>query len=82
MSNFYLQLLKIPAKHTLPDTARAYIALKGSSEEKVGEEVFTTISAECRTLQEVEEAADWLIKELNAMNRQAATFFEKERKNT
>jgi DNA-directed RNA polymerase subunit L len=81
MSNLYLQLLKIPVNHAAIDTARAYIALKGSSIEKVGKEAFTTISAECRTLQEVEEASEWLIKELKAIKRQAATFFEKEKKN-
>jgi hypothetical protein len=80
MSNLYLQLLKNPANHAALNTARAYIALKGSSVKKVGEKAFTTISAECRTLKEVEEATDWLIKELKAIKRQAATFFEKERK--
>ncbi|MCK4293174.1 MAG: hypothetical protein KAY65_08240 [Planctomycetes bacterium] len=73
MPNLYLQLLKIRANHAGPNTARAYISLKGSSVQKV--------SAECRTSKEVEEAANRLIKELKAIKRQAATFFEKEKKN-
>jgi len=75
MSNLYLQLLKIPANHAAQNTASAYIALKGNPVKKVGEETFTTISAECRTSKEVKEAAEWLIKELNAIKKQAVKFF-------
>ena len=60
------------------DTARAYIAIKGGSVEKVDGEEFRTISAECCALKEIEEAADWLIKELEAIKKQAKTFFKKE----
>jgi len=81
MPNLYLQLLKIPANRAALNTARAYISLKGSSVIKVGDTTFTTISAECRTSKEVEEAANRLVKELKAIKRQAATFFEKEKKN-
>jgi len=81
MSFRYLQLLKIPGKHKvehgLPHSARAYIAVKGSSTVKVGKAEFPTISAECCTSKEVEEAADWLIKELKAIKRHATRFFEK-----
>jgi len=85
MATLYLQLLKIPANHKpkkgLSDTARSYIAIKGSSTEKVDDIEFRTISAECRTLQEVEEAADWLIDELKTIKKQAAKFFKKEQEN-
>ena len=77
MSTLYLQLLEIPANHAAQDTARAYVALKGSSVEKVGEIEFKTVSAECRSLKEVEEAANKLIEELKAIKKQAARFFEK-----
>ena len=76
MSNLYLQLLKNPANHAALNPASAYIALKRNS--------VTTISAECRTLQEVEEEeeeAELLINELKAIKKQAVTFFEKEKKN-
>ena len=46
--------------------------------EKIAEVEFKTISAECRTLREVEEAAGLLIKELKTIKNQAAKFFEKE----
>ena len=78
MSTFYLQLLTIPTSRDIPDTARAYIALKISSEEKVGEDTFTTISAECRTLQEVEKTTELLIKDLKAIKKQAAKFFKRD----
>jgi len=81
MSNLYLQLLEIPGNHKpekgLPYTARAYIAIKASSIEKV-DEVELTISEECRTSEEVEEAADLLIEELKTIKKQGATFFKKE----
>ena len=81
MSTLSLQLLKIPANNksendTL-DTARAYIAVKCSSIEEVGKVEFTTISPECRSLREVKEEADRLIKELNAIKKYAASFFKK-----
>lgn len=72
MSNLYLQLLKNPANHAALNPASAYIALKKNS--------VTTISAECRSPREVEEAAEWLINELKTIKKQAVTFFEKERK--
>jgi len=82
MSTFYLKLLEIPANHKpekgLPDTARAYIAIRDGSIKKVNEVEFKTISSECRTLEEVEEAADWLIEELKTIKKQAAKFFKKE----
>ena len=84
MSFRYLQLLKISAnntEHGLPDTAKAYIAVKASSIVKVGKGEFPTISAECRTPREVEEAADELIKELRAIKKHAVRFFERENKN-
>lgn len=84
MSTFYLKLLEIPGNHKpekgLPDTARAYIAIKASSIEKV-DEVELTISEECRTLEEVEEAADLLIEELKTIKKRASKFFKKEEEN-
>jgi hypothetical protein len=59
------------------DTARAYIAIKGSSTVKADEIEFKTVSADCRTLREVEEAADVLIKELKTIKKQAEQFFQK-----
>jgi len=80
MSTLYLQLLKIPGNYKrekgLLYNARAYIAIKGSSILKLGEEEFRTVSAECRTLKEVEEVADWLTKELKTIKKQAAKFFK------
>lgn len=85
MSTLYLQLLEIPGNHKpekgLPDTARAYIAIKGSSIEKVDEVEFKTISEECRTSKEVEEAADLLIEELKTIKKRASKFFKKEEEN-
>jgi len=79
MSTLYLELLTIPGNYKREkgslDTARAYVAIKGISIEKVDEVEFTTISAECRTLEEVEEAADGLIKELKTIKKKAANFF-------
>ena len=83
MSFRYLQLLKISANNKseciLPNTIKAYIAVKANSIVKVGKGEFPTISAECRTPREVEEAADELIKELRAIKKHAAKFFEKEK---
>lgn len=87
MSTLYLQLLEIPGNHKpekgLPDTARAYIAMniKWSSIEKVDEVEFKTISEECRTSKEVEEAADLLIEELKTIKKRASKFFKKEEEN-
>jgi hypothetical protein len=85
MSTLELQLLEIPGNYNAQkgflDTARAYIAIKGSSIEKVDEVEFTTISAECRTSKEIEGAADWLIEQLKTIKKQAATFFKKEKEN-
>jgi hypothetical protein len=78
MSTLYLQLLEVPATKKPLDTARAYIAIKSCSTVKVDEKEFTTISAECRTLKEVQEVVDWLIKELKSIKEQAAKFFRKE----
>ena len=78
MSFRHLELLKIPAKNTengFPDTAKTYIAVKARSIAKVGKGEFPTISAECRTPREVEEAADELIKELRAIKKLAKSFF-------
>jgi len=84
MSTFYLQLLEVPGNYNKEkgflDTARAYIAIKASSKEKVDNVEFKTISEECRTSKEVEGAADWLIKELGIIKKQAVKFFEKEDK--
>ncbi len=84
MANVYLQLLGIAGNHKpekrLPDTARAYIALKLGSTARVNQTEFTTISEECRTSEEVEEAADLLIEELKTIKKQAAGFFKKEKK--
>ena len=82
MSFRYLQLLKFPVNNTeysLPYTPKAYIAVKASSIVKAGKGEFPTISAECRTPREVEEAADELIKELRAIKKLAKSFFEKEK---
>jgi hypothetical protein len=82
MSTLYLELLKFPGNYKVEkralDTARAYIAIKVSSTEKVDKLEFKTISSECRTSKEVEEAADWLIKELETIKKQAAKFFKKQ----
>jgi hypothetical protein len=78
MSTLYLQLLNIPVTKEPLDTARSYIAIKGSSSIKVDGKEFKTVSAECRTLREVEEAADGLIKELKTIKKQAEKFFKNE----
>lgn len=80
MSTLYLQLLNIQGNYKVEKgtlyNAKAYIAIKGSSTVKVDELEFKTISAECRTLKEVEEASDWLTKELKTIKKQAAKFFK------
>lgn len=85
MSTLYLRLLEIPGNHKpekgLPDTAKAYIAIKGISIEKVDEVEFKTISEECRKSKEVEEAADLLIEELKTIKKRASKFFKKEEEN-
>ncbi len=83
MSNLYLDLLKIPAIHNsengIMDTAKAFIFIKSHSEIKVNDNDFMYVSAECRTPKEVEEAVDWLIKELKSIKRRSKNFFEKQR---
>jgi hypothetical protein len=78
--SIYLQLLKIPGNYKVEkgplDTARAYIAIKCSSAVKVDKIEFDTISGECRTLKEVKEVVDWLIKDLRTIDKQAAKFFK------
>lgn len=82
MSNLYLDLLKFPANHETEhgamDTAKAFIFIKSHTKEKVKDNEFLLISAECRTFKEVEEAADWLIKELKSIKRRSVKFFEKQ----
>jgi len=77
MSTLCLQLLEVPATKDSLDSARAYIAIKGSSSIKLDGKEFKTISAECRTLKEVEEATDLLTKELKTIKKQASIFFQK-----
>ena len=82
MSLFHLQLLKIPgtykAEDGLLDTPRAYIVLKSYSTQKVHKEEYKAISHECRTITEAEAAVDCLIKELKAIKKQAAQYFQKQ----
>jgi len=84
MSNLYLKLLKIHSEHKpesgLPDAAKAYIAIKCFSKEIVDDQEFMIISSECRSLIELEDAADWLIKELKSIKQEANKFFRIEQK--
>lgn len=71
MTTLYLKLLEFAgnyeAEKGLLHSPRAYIATKESS---------IKISSECCSSKEAEEAADWLIKELKTIKKQAAKFFK------
>lgn len=73
MLTLYLKLLEFAGNYEAEKgplhSPRAYVATKESS---------IKISSECCSSKEVEEAADWLIKELKTIKKQAATFFKKE----
>jgi hypothetical protein len=80
MLNFCL--LKIPSidktKYDLPDTAKGYIGIKSCYTKNIDGKEVTIISSECRSILEVEEAADSLIQELRAIKKEAKVFFQKE----
>jgi hypothetical protein len=82
MSNLYIQLKPIHSDNksegVLPDTAKAYIAIKCCSTINVENQEFKIISSECCSKREVEDAADLLIKELKTIKREANDFFHKE----